>query len=121
MKVVDDKWETFYGRKNEPGPSMTREQAVAELGEKLNTRGTGDVPHFYNFIDAVRAHDRRILNADVLEGHLSTSLCHLCNIAYRVEDSVVFDSDREDFIGNEEANRLLSRVYRYPFVVPKEV
>lgn len=121
MKVTEDKWETFYGRKDDPGPSKTRGQAEAELSEELNLRGEDDERHFNNFIDAVRAHDRRILNADVLEGHLSTSLCHLCNIAYRVGRSVVFDSEREDFIGDEEANRLLSRVYRYPYVIPEEV
>ncbi|UCF37361.1 MAG: Gfo/Idh/MocA family oxidoreductase [Acidobacteriota bacterium] len=121
MRVTEDKWETFYGRKNEPGPSMTREEAEAQLSEELNTRGRRDQPHFYNFIDAVRARDRRILRADVLEGHLSTSMCHLCNIAYRVGRTLEFDSERENFFGDDEANRLLSRAYRYPFVVPEEV
>lgn len=44
--------------------------------------GGGD--HFVNFIDAVRAGDRRRLNADVEVGHLSTAVCHTGNIAYRV-------------------------------------
>jgi predicted dehydrogenase len=111
-------WETFYpsGRRDEPGPKMTMEEAVEEMGED-----PGDDAHYKNFIDAVRAHDRSILNGEVLEGHLSTSLCHLCNIAYRVGRTVVFDSDRENFVGDPEADRLLSRVYRYPFIVPEEV
>jgi predicted dehydrogenase len=116
MKINGDSWETFYGFKDEPGPKMTREQAAAELGGS-----SGQGAHFQNFIDAVRAHDRRILTADVLEGHLSTSLCHLCNIAYRLERTLVFDSEREDFIDDREADRLLSRVYRYPFIVPDDV
>ena len=82
---------------------------------------TGSGAHFKNFIDAVRAHDRRVLTGEVLEGHLSTSLCHLSNIAYRVGRTVVFDSERENFIGDSEADRLVSRAYRKPFVVPKEV
>ena len=116
MMFSRGKWETFFGFDNEPGTSMTREQVALEYGDS-NDEDT----HFKNFIDAVRAHDRRILKADILEGHLSTSLCHLCNIAYRVGRTVVFDSERENFIGDSEADRLLSRVYRYPFIVPEEV
>jgi hypothetical protein len=100
---------------------MDFRQAKAELQETMNLRGRSDEPHFYNFLDAVRAQDRSILRADVLEGHLSTSMCHLCNIAYRTGRTVVFDSESETCIGDEEANRLVSREYRYPYVVPEEV
>jgi hypothetical protein len=48
-------------------------------------------------------------------------MCHLANIAYRLGRSLEFDSEREDFLGDPEADRLLSRVYRYPYVVPDSV
>jgi predicted dehydrogenase len=118
MKIDGGKWETFFGRRDEPGPGMTREEAYSRFAEEWNVRGENDQPHFHNFFDAVRARDRRILTADVLEGHLSTAMCHLANIAYRVGRSLEFDSEREDFMGDPEADRLLSRVYRYPYVVP---
>jgi predicted dehydrogenase len=121
MKIDGGKWETFFGRRDEPGPGMTREEAYSRFAEEWNVRGENDRPHFHNFFDAVRARDRRILTADVLEGHLSTAMCHLANIAYRVGRSLEFDSEREDFLGDPEADRLLSRVYRYPYVVPDSV
>ena len=37
-----------------------------------------------NFLQAVRANDADQLNADILQGHRSTLLCHLGNIAQRV-------------------------------------
>ena len=40
--------------------------------------------HQANFIKAVRSRKVSDLNADVLEGHLSTTLCNLANISYRV-------------------------------------
>ncbi len=40
--------------------------------------------HFANFIKAVRSGKRTDLNADIVEGHQSTSLCHVGNISYRV-------------------------------------
>ena len=121
MRVGGGKWETFFGREDEPGPTMTGKEAEEAMRDTLNIRGMDDEPHFFNFIDAVRAHDRRILTADVLEGHLSTSMCHLCNIAYRTGRTLIFDSESETFVGDEEANHLVSRDYRYPFVVPEEV
>ena len=46
--------------------------------------GGGDEGHFDNFIKAVRARKAEMLNADILEGHLSSALCHLGNISYRL-------------------------------------
>jgi hypothetical protein len=45
-------------------------------------KGRGD--HFANFIDAVRSGRRSDLNAEILEGHLSTAVCHAGNISYRL-------------------------------------
>ena len=47
--------------------------------------------HRQNFVDAVRAHDITRLSADILEGHLSSSLCHLANISYRLGRELRFD------------------------------
>jgi predicted dehydrogenase len=44
--------------------------------------GGGD--HFKNFLDAVRSGRREELHADVLEGHVSSALCHLGNISHRL-------------------------------------
>jgi len=40
--------------------------------------------HFANFINAVRSRKRESLNAEILEGHLSTALCHIGNISWRL-------------------------------------
>jgi len=74
-------------------------------------------PHQRNFIDAIKSGQR--LNAPVEEGHKSTRLCHLGNIAQRIGRSVRFDARTETIIGDEEANRLLGRTYRRPFVLPE--
>ena len=120
LQLHSNKWSTFYGRKNEPGESMDETQANTAYNV-LDVRGGGDEPHFENFIKAVRAHDRSILTADILEGHLAAAMCHFCNISYRVGRTIYFDSEREEMVGDEEAQRLVSREYRYPYVVPEEV
>lgn len=124
--------------------------------------------HFANFINAVRSRKRESLNAEILEGHLSTALCHIGNISWRlgqessvaevreqvakmkVHDNVAETLDRtlkhlgdnkvdlekskmtlgvklevspksEEFVGNAQANKFLTREYRKPFVVPTEM
>ncbi|MCG3162634.1 MAG: Inositol 2-dehydrogenase/D-chiro-inositol 3-dehydrogenase [Acidobacteria bacterium] len=120
MRLGTDDWATYFGRKEEPGAKMTEDEANAKV-DTLNPRGTGDEPHLANFVDAVRSRKRQSLKAEILEGHLSTSLCHLANIAYRANRQVVFDSRSETFPGDAEANKYLSRAYRSPFVVPAKV
>jgi predicted dehydrogenase len=52
-------------------------------GNKLHDfSGGGD--HYGNFLAAVRSRVYTDLNADILEGHLSSALCHLGNISYRL-------------------------------------
>lgn len=77
--------------------------------------------HIQNFLDAVRARDQKKLNADVLEAHYSSALCHIGLISARLGRSLEFDPAKEQFIGDEEANRLVSREYRKPYVVPAKV
>ena len=79
------------------------------------------VNHFTNFIDCVRSGKWQDLNADILEGHLSTSLCHLGNIACRLKKSLQFNPLEETFIDDPEANTFLSKAYRSPYVLPNVV
>jgi predicted dehydrogenase len=72
-------------------------------------------PHLSNFIDCVKSRKRP--NADIEEGHKSTRLCHLGNIAYRVGRALRFDAKTETLNGDTEANGLLKRTYRRPFVI----
>ena len=46
--------------------------------------GDGGKSHLQNFLDAIRQHDRSLLNADVRGGVLSGDLCALSNLSYRV-------------------------------------
>ena len=108
MKVGDDKAEVYFGRKNEPGPTLTAGEADDDEGQA----------HFENFIECVRSRKAENLKAPLTDGHFSTTLCHLGNISYRVGRSVTFDGASERFEGDEEADRLLGRTYRSPYLLP---
>ena len=97
-------YKVYLGRKEEPGPER-------DAG--------GD--HKGNFIAAVRAQDPSLLNAPIEEGHKSSALCHLGLISARLGRSLEFDPQKERFINDRKANKLLTRDYRKPFVVPKKV
>jgi hypothetical protein len=68
-------------------------------------------------MDAVRKRDPKLLNAPIEEGHLSSALGHLANVSYRLGRTLDFDPKTEKCVGDEEANALLRRAYREPFVV----
>jgi predicted dehydrogenase len=113
MKVGDDKAEVFFGRKNEPGPVLTVD--APKVDSDLDLEGQA---HFENFIAAVRSRQSNTLHAPLDEGHLSSTLCHLGNISYRLRRSLKFDGASERFLNDDEANGLLSRTYRAPYALP---
>ncbi|HPP53026.1 MAG TPA: Gfo/Idh/MocA family oxidoreductase, partial [Thermoguttaceae bacterium] len=103
-------YRTFFGPKCEPGPY------AHTPGEPMM-----DKEHFANWIQAMRSRKPEDLTADILTGHLSCSICHLAKIAYKLGRTIQFDPKTEQFPGDEEANRLLKRKYRPPYIVPEQV
>lgn len=104
-----DTYETYLGEKREKGPSRS------EKGELTL--------HFQNWFDAIRARDMSIQNGTVQTGHLPSALAHLDNIYYRLGRQLEFDLVVERFIGEgeSEANSMLSRDYRVPYLLPEIV
>lgn len=64
-------------------PSYHTGVVFDKKGEKV-TEFTGEADHFANFMKAVRSRKITDLAADIEEGHLSSALCHLGNISYRL-------------------------------------
>ncbi len=66
--------------------------------------------HQADFVDAIK--NGRKPNADIAIGHRSVALVHLGNICARLGRSLRFDPKAEAIVGDDEAARLLRRVYR---------
>jgi len=59
--------------------------AYDNKGNKIKQfKRTGGSGHHANFIKAVRSRKPADLNAEILDGHLSSALCHMGNISYRL-------------------------------------
>ena len=71
------------------------------------------VNHMANFFDCVK--DRKTPISDVFSQHRSASVCHLANISMRLGRKLKWDPAREEFVGDEEASRWLSRPQRSPY------
>ena len=99
-----NEWETFMGKDREPVE-----------------RGSGLGDHYQDFINAIRANDQSVAKGDIREGFYSCALIHLANISYRLGRSLDFDPVKMQFISDAEANEMLTREHRHPFVLPKNV
>lgn len=90
------------GRLFIPGYAATGAVAYDADGKELQ-KWTGAEDHFANFIQAVRSRKREDLHADILEGHLSSALCHTGNIAYRLGATANNDAIRERIRADRDA------------------
>jgi len=97
-------YRTWLGKEQQAGPSRHE-----------------STDHFANFVAAVRERKRSMLNAEIEEGAISCTLIHLANISYRLGRTLHFDAASMRCRGDEEANRMFTRQYRAPFVVPERV
>jgi hypothetical protein len=85
----------------------------------IKLEAQNDAAHVLNFCDGIRGNGK--LNADALTGHLSTTLCHLGNIATRLGRSLTFDPQKEQILDDPEANALVRREYRDHWGTPQGV
>ncbi len=81
---------------------------------KLQTREIGPCDgHYVNWFDCIRS--RRQPSASEELGHRAASLGHLVILGHRLRRSLKWDPAREEFPGDEDANRLRGRAMREPW------
>jgi len=100
---------TFLGHQRTPGPTASAPASMMNL----------DL--FQNWIAAVRSRKIEDLTAEIEEGHYSSTLAHLANIANDTGRTLYFNPKTEQFIDDPEANKFLTRDYRTPYVLPESV
>ncbi|MCX6225174.1 MAG: Gfo/Idh/MocA family oxidoreductase [Bacteroidia bacterium] len=118
LELDGGNWKAYRKREDQPF-------AGSNIGEKpsdptfMAPPGGGD--HFANFIDAIRSGKNEDLNCDIMEGYMSAALPALANISYRLGRQLTFDGTKEKFVRNPEADKMLTREYRKPYIVPQIV
>jgi predicted dehydrogenase len=71
--------------------------------------------HYRNFLDCVKSRKDPIAPVEV--GHRTATLCHLGNIAMLLDRKVQWDPEKEVFVGDDEANKMLRRPMRAPWTL----
>jgi predicted dehydrogenase len=119
LELDGDTWKAFRKREKEPfaGSSISESKVVSQA----YLAAPGGTEHYANFIDAIRSENDDTLHCQIKVGFYSSALPHLANISYRLGRELLFDNWKEKFVNDSEADSLLTRNYRNPFVVPEKV
>ena len=102
-KDVDFELDKYPEDKNEKGLELFASPAVRY--------------HMKNLLECIATRGRPV--ADVEEGYISTASCILANISMQLGRSLAWDPAAGKVVGDDEANRLLRRPYRAPWVHPE--
>lgn len=93
-------------------PNYTGAQFFDKEGKQIK-KFQGATSHYENFIKAVRSRKYQDLNADILEGHLSSALCHTANISYRLGKTQSPDEIREALKFNKDMAEAFGRMEQH--------
>ena len=106
-------WKAFRQREKEPFKGSDEDKS--KQGE------SGETGHYVNFLDAIRSGKNETLHCDINDGFYSSALPALTNISYRLGRSLKYNNETRKFVNDSEADGMLTRVYRKPYVVPEKV
>jgi predicted dehydrogenase len=120
LELNGSTWKAFRQREREPFAGSSKESSEVPKDPTFRA-APGGAEHYANFIDAIRAGSDYNLNCDIQEGHFSSALPILANISYRLKRDLNFMGDYERFANDPEADLMLTRNFRPPYVVPNEV
>lgn len=83
---------------------------MQNIEQSAVTGDGGEAGHIANFLDCTRT--GKLPNADIAEGHQSTLLCHLGNIALRTNRVLTTDPKNGHILNDEDAMQLWTREYQ---------
>ena len=92
------------------------ENILNEKPGRIDTPLYKSTDHYRNFIDCVESREETVAPAEI--GHRSISVALLGEIAIITGQKLEWDPNKETFLNNEQANRLLKRPYRAPWKFP---
>jgi predicted dehydrogenase len=72
--------------------------------------------HMLDFFKAIASRGKPV--ADIEQGHISTASCILANLSMKLGRTVTWDAAKQQVANDEEANKLLRRPYRDPWIHP---
>lgn len=72
--------------------------------------------HYRNFLNAIDARSRPV--SDIEQGYITATACILANTACKLGRTLEWDPDKGRVVGDDQANRLLARPYRSPWIHP---
>ena len=75
--------------------------------------------HMGNWLDGICT--RKTPICDAVVGHRSASVCHIGNIALRLGRKLQWDPAQEQFVNDNEANKMLRRPYRKPWNLYQDI
>jgi predicted dehydrogenase len=105
----DGKWIFVARGKIEASDKKLLEEPLSKDATRLPVSND----HMGNFLNCVRSRERPICDVEI--GHRSVSVCHIGNIALRTGKKLKWDPVKERFVGDDEANKWLSREMRAPW------
>ena len=100
--------EIHGGKLSASKPELLKEK----IGDKEIQLGRSP-GHQRNFLDSVKSRQQPVASAEI--GHRTASICHLNNIAMKLGRKLKWDPAKEQFAGDDEANRLLAPTMRSPW------
>ena len=103
--VATEGWIEAYRYRADPPSVLTSRIGPDEI-HLYPSRGS----HMLNFLDCVRT--RKDPAAPVEVGHRTATVCHVGNIAMTLRRKLTWDPVKEEFPGDDEANRMMWRPYR---------
>ncbi|MFN3325038.1 MAG: Gfo/Idh/MocA family protein [Bryobacteraceae bacterium] len=99
------------------GFQVYKGESNEKVMDEKGSDGAGVVLHMKNFFDACRSRNHKDLTAEVEIGVISAAMCHLANISYRAGRELRWDDRARKFVNDSDADKLLTRDYREPYVV----
>ena len=117
LELNGNTWKAFRKREREPFAGSGEGQTV----DVTSTREDNISNHPTNFIESIRSGKNSDLHCDISEGFLSSALPILANVSYRLGRELAFDGKTEKFVKDPEADKMLTREYRKPYIVPEKV